>query len=197
MGASKVLGRAAVRWAPLIMVSACVSGPCLMVPLAVSAEVPCWPRFHGPNGDNHSADTGLLKKWPVGGPKLLWTAKGIGHGFAGVTISDGRIYTAGEFNNDTLQTVLHFLFETRDFEGCLVGIVNLLQVVETGKAVTSVKPGDLAVFTVRRGCGRCVPCTMNRSDMCTTGGGAGRHPVTRLASRQVSPLVLTRSVDAQ
>jgi threonine dehydrogenase-like Zn-dependent dehydrogenase len=43
------------------------------------------------------------------------------------------------------------------------------QVVETGKTVTRVKPGDHAVFTVRRGCGKCLPCLMNRSDMCLTG----------------------------
>ncbi len=43
------------------------------------------------------------------------------------------------------------------------------RVVETGKAVTRVKPGDYAVFTVRRGCGGCLPCLMNRSDMCLTG----------------------------
>lgn len=43
------------------------------------------------------------------------------------------------------------------------------QVVETGKDVTRVKPGDFAVFTVRRGCSHCLPCTMNRSDMCRTG----------------------------
>lgn len=42
------------------------------------------------------------------------------------------------------------------------------QVVETGKSVTRVKVGDLAVFTVRRGCGKCLPCLMNRSDMCQT-----------------------------
>jgi threonine dehydrogenase-like Zn-dependent dehydrogenase len=43
------------------------------------------------------------------------------------------------------------------------------QVVETGKGVSLVKPGDYAVFTVRRGCGACLPCLMNRSDMCLTG----------------------------
>jgi glucose 1-dehydrogenase len=43
------------------------------------------------------------------------------------------------------------------------------QVVDVGKAVTRVKPGDFAVFTVRRGCGKCLPCDMNRSDMCLTG----------------------------
>ena len=43
------------------------------------------------------------------------------------------------------------------------------RVVETGKSVTAVKPGDYAVFTVRRGCDECIPCLMNRSDMCRTG----------------------------
>ena len=43
------------------------------------------------------------------------------------------------------------------------------QVVETGKDVSLAKPGDYAVLTVRRGCGECMPCLMNRSDMCLTG----------------------------
>ena len=43
------------------------------------------------------------------------------------------------------------------------------EVIETGNSVKLVKPGDLAVFTVRRGCGKCLPCKMNRSDMCITG----------------------------
>ena len=43
------------------------------------------------------------------------------------------------------------------------------QVLEVGKEVTRVQPGDYAVFTVRRGCGKCMPCRMNRSDMCQTG----------------------------
>jgi threonine dehydrogenase-like Zn-dependent dehydrogenase len=44
------------------------------------------------------------------------------------------------------------------------------QVVEVGSAVKRVQPGDFAVFTVRRGCGKCLPCAMNRSDMCLSGG---------------------------
>ncbi|HEX3799077.1 MAG TPA: glucose 1-dehydrogenase [Verrucomicrobiae bacterium] len=43
------------------------------------------------------------------------------------------------------------------------------QVVEIGSAVVRVNVGDYAVFTVRRGCGKCVPCEMNRPDMCHTG----------------------------
>ena len=54
-----------------------------------------WTVFHGPKGDNKSPDTGLLKKWSEGGPKLLWKADFIGTGFSGVTVADDRIYTAG------------------------------------------------------------------------------------------------------
>lgn len=43
------------------------------------------------------------------------------------------------------------------------------QVVEVGQSVTRVRAGDYAVFTVRRGCGQCLPCAMNRPDMCRTG----------------------------
>ena len=43
------------------------------------------------------------------------------------------------------------------------------QVVDVGSAVTHVKPGDYAVFTVRRGCGECACCLMNRADMCRSG----------------------------
>ena len=43
------------------------------------------------------------------------------------------------------------------------------QVVSVGSSVTRVKPGDYAVFTVRRGCGECAACLMNRADMCQTG----------------------------
>ena len=48
------------------------------------------------------------------------------------------------------------------------------QVVEIGKSVTRVAPGDFAVFTVRRGCGKCLACQMNRSDMCQSGDYAER-----------------------
>jgi glucose 1-dehydrogenase len=43
------------------------------------------------------------------------------------------------------------------------------QVVDVGASVTRVKIGDYAVFTVRRGCGECPSCLMNRADMCQTG----------------------------
>ena len=62
---------------------------------------PEWPRFHGPKYDNKSAEMGLLKKWPDGGPKLLWTASGLGKGYSSVTIAEGILYTAGMIEKRT------------------------------------------------------------------------------------------------
>ncbi len=39
-----------------------------------------WPRFLGPRGDNTSAETGLLDRWPTNGPPLLWE-KQVGFGY--------------------------------------------------------------------------------------------------------------------
>jgi len=54
-----------------------------------------WPRFRGPNTDGKSTEVNLLKKWPKGGPKLLWSLNDIGEGFASVTIAKGIVYTTG------------------------------------------------------------------------------------------------------
>lgn len=43
------------------------------------------------------------------------------------------------------------------------------KVVEVGNSVKKVKPGDFALFTVRRSCGACYACTHGRNDMCSTG----------------------------
>ncbi len=54
-----------------------------------------WPQWQGPDRDAISRETGLLKKWPDGGPKLIWSAKDLGAGFSSVSIADGNIYVTG------------------------------------------------------------------------------------------------------
>jgi outer membrane protein assembly factor BamB len=66
----------------------------------------CWPQFHGPNRDNISTQKDLLKQWPEKGPEILWTAKGLGHGFSSMSIASGIIYTAGNIEDDTVITAL-------------------------------------------------------------------------------------------
>jgi outer membrane protein assembly factor BamB len=58
-----------------------------------------WPEFHGPGRSNISPETGLLKKWPAGGPKLLWKYSACGEGYSGVSIAEGKIFTAGDFED--------------------------------------------------------------------------------------------------
>jgi len=59
-----------------------------------------WPQFRGPNRDGKSAETGLLKKWPQGGPKQVWSVKGLGIGFSSVAISNGFLYTTGMIDGE-------------------------------------------------------------------------------------------------
>ncbi|HWG42507.1 MAG TPA: PQQ-binding-like beta-propeller repeat protein [Gemmataceae bacterium] len=54
-----------------------------------------WPQWRGPNRDNVSTETGLLKTWPEGGPKLLWTSEDAGLGYSGPAIVGDRLYTLG------------------------------------------------------------------------------------------------------
>lgn len=55
-----------------------------------------WPGWRGPNRDGISTETGLLKSWPEGGPKLLWEVDGCGGGYASVAIAGGKIFTLGK-----------------------------------------------------------------------------------------------------
>lgn len=74
--------------------------------ISSAAAETVWPQFHGPRRDNLSQETGLSASWPEQGPTLLWTAGGLGHGFATVAISDGLIYTAGNIGDNTVITAL-------------------------------------------------------------------------------------------
>jgi len=54
-----------------------------------------WPQWRGPNRDGRSAETGLLKAWPAGGPPLAWRATGAGEGYSSFSTSQGRLFTLG------------------------------------------------------------------------------------------------------
>ena len=66
-----------------------------------------WAQFHGPRRDNKSTEKNLLKQWPKGGPKLLWAKRGVGKGYASVSISGGQIYTAGNIDGHTVITAMN------------------------------------------------------------------------------------------
>jgi outer membrane protein assembly factor BamB len=51
-----------------------------------------WPQWRGPERDGTSKETGLLKQWPAGGPKLLWQVNDIGDGYSTPVVVGSRIY---------------------------------------------------------------------------------------------------------
>jgi len=65
------------------------------VVVAARAQGADCPRFRGPDGDGKFPETGLLKKWPDGGPKLVWSVAGLGQGYSSPTVVDGTVYVTG------------------------------------------------------------------------------------------------------
>lgn len=59
-----------------------------------------WPAWRGPDRTGLSTETGLLKQWPSGGPKLLWEIKGLGDGFSTPSVAGGRIFLMGTRGKD-------------------------------------------------------------------------------------------------
>lgn len=116
-------------------------GPVLALALVVAAAEPLpphWPEFHGPNRDNLVPETGLLKQWPEGGPKLLWKFAECGKGYACVSVADGRLYTSGDFGEDEYVLAL-------DLNG------KLLWRTPNGKAWKGAQPGARTTPTYRDG----------------------------------------------
>jgi outer membrane protein assembly factor BamB len=62
---------------------------------AVGLPAADWPGYRGPDRNDLSRETGLLKAWPAGGPRLLWTFDNAGAGLSGVAVVGGRLYTLG------------------------------------------------------------------------------------------------------
>ena len=73
-----------------------VSAAVLSLPTRVSNRaLDDWPQWRGPNRDGVSAERGLLKDWPAGGPPLVWKTGGAGEGYSSFSTANGRLYTLG------------------------------------------------------------------------------------------------------
>jgi outer membrane protein assembly factor BamB len=58
---------------------------------AMPARGDDWPQWLGPQRDGVWRETGILDKFPAGGPKVRWRAP-IGPGFSGPAVSKDRVY---------------------------------------------------------------------------------------------------------
>lgn len=53
-----------------------------------------WPQYRGQHYDGISREKDAVGTWPDGQPRREWKAS-VGVGFSGVTVANGRVYTAG------------------------------------------------------------------------------------------------------
>ncbi|MHC4323409.1 MAG: PQQ-binding-like beta-propeller repeat protein, partial [Planctomycetota bacterium] len=88
------------RFVPVIAAVFCLTGLCCNN----AAQGADWPQWRGPDRDGVCSETGLLKSWPEGGPKLLWETTGLGPGYSSMAIVDGTLYTMGDISLDSKET---------------------------------------------------------------------------------------------
>jgi len=56
-----------------------------------------WPQWMGPNRDGVWAETGIVEKFPAGGPKVMWKAP-VGGGYSGPAVANGKVYVTDKVN---------------------------------------------------------------------------------------------------
>jgi hypothetical protein len=71
--------------------------------VAAAAAVPQPEAATGHSGAARTAmtsrkETGLLKKWPSGGPKRVWVNEDAGLGYSGFSVVGGKLYTMGLYD---------------------------------------------------------------------------------------------------
>src|SRR5690348_15207920 len=63
----------------------------LLLTLSSSVQADDWPQWLGPQRDAIWRETGILDKFPEGGPKIRWRTP-IGAGYSGPAVAKGRVY---------------------------------------------------------------------------------------------------------
>ncbi|MEM8955213.1 MAG: PQQ-binding-like beta-propeller repeat protein [Verrucomicrobiota bacterium] len=85
----------------LVFITTAFTSVCLLA--ASNAED--WPQWLGPNRDATWNETGILKKFPDGGPKVLWRTP-VSWGYSGPAVADGKVFLmdyvieSGEIENN-------------------------------------------------------------------------------------------------
>ena len=54
-----------------------------------------WPQWQGPDRNRISKETNLLKEWPSGGPRVVWTADNLGMGYGSMAVAGDRVFLQG------------------------------------------------------------------------------------------------------
>ena len=63
-------------------------------------------EWRGPGRTGIFNETGLLKKWPEGGPLRLWESAGMGDGYSSATVTEDAVYVTGRKDSSDVLTAL-------------------------------------------------------------------------------------------
>lgn len=63
----------------------------LLISIATSSRAGDWPQWMGADREGIWKETGIVKKFPDGGPKVLWRTP-INHGYSGPAVVGDRVY---------------------------------------------------------------------------------------------------------
>lgn len=84
------------RTARLVMLGLFLAG-CL-----ASVDADDWPQWMGPQRDNVWRESGVLEKFPDGGPEIVWRSPVAG-GYAGPAVAGGRVYVTDYVSADNVK----------------------------------------------------------------------------------------------
>lgn len=83
------MSRSLVTLAALLL---CLSTVPVPKHVEAAAHASDWPQWRGPSRSGASNETGLLRQWPAGGPRLVWQLNDIGDGYSTPAVAGSRIY---------------------------------------------------------------------------------------------------------
>lgn len=79
--------------------SAVILALCLFLSSCMQVSPPEISQFRGINRDGQYNESNLLNQWPENGPELLWSAEGLGVGYAAPSVTKNGIFINGEIDS--------------------------------------------------------------------------------------------------
>ncbi|MBX2851408.1 MAG: PQQ-like beta-propeller repeat protein [Phycisphaeraceae bacterium] len=118
-----------------------------------------WPNWRGPNYDGTTTGEGFDPAFAKGGTDIRWSAD-IGVGFTGVTVAEGKAYTAGWKNGDTTfyafdtktgKKAWSHSFPTKKYDNLNVGGPSGTAAVNEGKVYHMARDGQFFCYDAGSG----------------------------------------------
>ena len=73
----------------------------------VALDAADWPQWQGADRTRISRETGLLKEWPSGGPRVVWTANNLGTGYGSMAVAGDRVFLQGARGSNSVVIALN------------------------------------------------------------------------------------------